>query len=93
MNRSARTNDRFSNTRKKDGSAGSGRGARSGGNGRRPSTPQGEFALPVTVTPALPAAATFGELDLPAELLKTLTSLGVNEPFPIQAATLPNSLA
>ncbi|MFJ9966265.1 DEAD/DEAH box helicase [Streptomyces avermitilis] len=92
MNRSARTNDRFSNTRK-DGSAGSGRGARSGGNGRRPSAPQGEFALPVTVTPALPAAATFGELGLPAELLKTLTSLGVNEPFPIQAATLPNSLA
>jgi superfamily II DNA/RNA helicase len=37
--------------------------------------------------------ATFGELDLPVELLETLTSLGVNEPFPIQAATLPNSLA
>ncbi|MGP4048132.1 DEAD/DEAH box helicase [Streptomyces sp. 2A115] len=114
MNRSARTNDRFSNTRKdstrkdgtrKDGFAGSDRGARfrpqgsgrpgarSGGKGPRPSAPQGEFALPVTITPALPAAVTFGELDLPAELLKVLTSLGMNEPFPIQAATLPNSLA
>ncbi|MEV0634528.1 DEAD/DEAH box helicase [Streptomyces sp. NPDC050619] len=54
---------------------------------------KGEFALPVTLTPALPAAATFGEMDLPVELLELLTSLGMNEPFPIQAATLPNSLA
>jgi superfamily II DNA/RNA helicase len=30
---------------------------------------------------------------MPVELLKMLTSLGVNEPFPIQGATLPNSLA
>ncbi|QJT00030.1 DEAD/DEAH box helicase [Streptomyces asoensis] len=52
-----------------------------------------EFALPVTVTPALPAAATFGELDMPAELLEMLAGHGLNEPFPIQAATLPNSLA
>ncbi|MEV7342141.1 DEAD/DEAH box helicase [Streptomyces sp. NPDC093544] len=104
MNRSARTNDRYSKTRK-DGFAGSDRGARlrpqgqdrpgarSGGNGRRPSAPQGEFALPVTITPGLPAVAAFSELDLPAELLKALTDLGVHEPFPIQAATLPNSLA
>ncbi|MCX5554867.1 DEAD/DEAH box helicase [Streptomyces sp. NBC_00038] len=104
MNRSARTNDRFSNSRK-DGYAGSDRGARfrpqgqdrpgarSGGNGRRPAAPQGEFALPDTITPGLPAVASFAELDLPVELLETLTSLGVNEPFPIQAATLPNSLA
>ncbi|MFD9326147.1 DEAD/DEAH box helicase [Streptomyces sp. NPDC060065] len=104
MNRSARTNDRFSKSRK-DGFAGSDRGARfrpqgqdrpgarSGGNGRRPAAPQGEFALPVTITPGLPPVASFDELDLPVELLKTLTSLGVNEPFPIQAATLPNSLA
>ncbi|MFD9390064.1 DEAD/DEAH box helicase [Streptomyces sp. NPDC060000] len=52
-----------------------------------------EFALPVTVTPALPAAATFGELDMPSELLEMLAGLGLHEPFPIQAATLPNSLA
>jgi superfamily II DNA/RNA helicase len=37
--------------------------------------------------------AAFSELGLPAELLETLTRLGVTEPFPIQAATLPNSLA
>ncbi|MGW0876167.1 DEAD/DEAH box helicase [Streptomyces sp. NPDC002740] len=52
-----------------------------------------EFALPVTVTPALPAAATFGELDMPAALLEMLAGHGLDEPFPIQAATLPNSLA
>ncbi|MEV6398214.1 DEAD/DEAH box helicase [Streptomyces sp. NPDC051907] len=100
MNRSTRKNDRYSNPRQ-GGSAGADRGARFRPQGRgqggparrRPSAPQGEFALPVTVTPALPAAATFGELDMPAELLKTLTGLDVTEPFPIQGATLPNSLA
>ncbi|MEV6028503.1 DEAD/DEAH box helicase [Streptomyces sp. NPDC052036] len=87
MSRSARTNDRFR-------SQGPGRpGVGPAETGRRPSAPKGEFALPVTVTPALPAVATFGELDMPVELLKMLTRLGVNEPFPIQAATLPNSLA
>ncbi|MEH0442209.1 DEAD/DEAH box helicase [Streptomyces sp. B21-102] len=87
VSRSARTNDRFR-------PQGRGRpGAAAGGGGRRPVAPQGEFAPPDTVTPALPAVATFGELDLPAELLNTLTELGVHEPFPIQAATLPNSLA
>ncbi|MCX4759938.1 DEAD/DEAH box helicase [Streptomyces sp. NBC_01275] len=57
------------------------------------SAPQGEFALPVAVTPPLPPAATFAELDMPVELSKTLTDLGLREPFPIQAATLPNALA
>lgn len=32
-------------------------------------------------------------MDMPAGLLKTLTAQGVTTPFPIQAATLPNSLA
>ncbi|MFF9912698.1 DEAD/DEAH box helicase [Streptomyces sp. NPDC013457] len=52
-----------------------------------------EFAPPVSHTPALPAVAAFGELDLPAEVLALLTELGVDTPFPIQAATLPNALA
>ncbi|MET9533675.1 MULTISPECIES: DEAD/DEAH box helicase [unclassified Streptomyces] len=110
MDRTARTNDRYSRTRT-GGGAGSGRGGfrsqapsrsggsgrsgapnRSGGRGRRPA-PQGEFALPVTITPALPPAASFADMELPPELLKMLTSLGMNEPFPIQSATLPNSLA
>ncbi|MGW0424200.1 DEAD/DEAH box helicase [Streptomyces sp. NPDC003015] len=99
MNRT-RTNDRYTRTR--NGSADSGRGGsrfgspaprRSGGQGRRPAAIQGEFALPKSVTPALPAVEGFAELDMPGELLVALGSEGVTVPFPIQAATLPNSLA
>ncbi|MEW2162643.1 DEAD/DEAH box helicase [Streptomyces sp. NPDC007084] len=61
---------------------------------RRPATaPRGEVATPRTVSPGLPPVTSFGELGLPAELLATLTGLGVTEPFPVQAATLPNALA
>ncbi|MFC8089905.1 DEAD/DEAH box helicase [Streptomyces sp. NPDC057301] len=67
--------------------------SRSVSTGRRSSAAQGEFALPATVTPALPAAATFGELDMPVALLEMLTSRDLTKPFPIQATTLPNSLA
>src|SRR6478735_3559627 len=66
---------------------------RSGGYGRRSGGVQGEFALPVTITPALPAAEAFADLDMPAPLLAALAAEGVTQPFPIQAATLPNSLA
>ncbi|MDI5909583.1 DEAD/DEAH box helicase, partial [Streptomyces sp. 12257] len=105
MNRT-RTNDRFARTR--NGSADSGRSggrfgspaprrsggpSRSGGQGRRPAAVQGEFALPHSVTPALPAVENFADLDMPGELLAALGSEGVTVPFPIQAATLPNSLA
>ncbi|WP_374991094.1 DEAD/DEAH box helicase [Streptomyces sp. LHD-70] len=76
------------------------RGTRNGGNtNRRKATPrravpsQGEFAVPESVTPALPAVTSFAELDLPEALLGTLAAQGVTEPFPIQGATLPNSLA
>ncbi|MEU6055479.1 DEAD/DEAH box helicase [Streptomyces xanthochromogenes] len=55
--------------------------------------PQGEFTLPETLTPALPAVEAFADLDMSAALLKTLDAQGVTEPFPIQGATLPNSLA
>ncbi|MFJ6384091.1 DEAD/DEAH box helicase [Kitasatospora sp. NPDC092039] len=65
----------------------SGRGA-----GRGPS-PSGEFAMPVSTTPALPAAESFDELDMPKALLPVLARRGVTAPFPIQAETLPNSLA
>lgn len=105
MNRT-RTNDRFARTRngstapgkngKRFGSSSSGRSGgpvRSNGHGRRPAASQGEFALPKTITPALPAAASFADLDMPTELLAALDSQGVTAPFPIQAATLPNSLA
>ncbi|MEU3297291.1 DEAD/DEAH box helicase [Streptomyces longwoodensis] len=45
-----------------------------------------------TTTPALPPAASFADLPLPAQVLRTLDELGVREPFPIQAATLPDAL-
>ncbi|MEI5101118.1 DEAD/DEAH box helicase [Streptomyces sp. PmtG] len=57
------------------------------------SSSPGEFRLPESTTPALPAVDDFAGLDMPAALLKTLTAQGVTTPFPIQAATLPNSLA
>ncbi|CAL9541050.1 ATP-dependent RNA helicase DeaD [Streptomyces sp. enrichment culture] len=65
---------------------------RSSAPSRRPAARQGEFALPETITPALPAVASFADLDMPAGLLGALGSEGVTVPFPIQAATLPNSL-
>ncbi|MBR7828803.1 DEAD/DEAH box helicase [Actinospica sp. MGRD01-02] len=89
--------------------SGAGRGARSGGSAygsrsgggqrtsgasaRQGSAGRTEFALPVTVAPALPAAESFAELDMPKALLAMLTRQGVTSPFPIQAATLPNTLA
>ncbi|MFG2718526.1 DEAD/DEAH box helicase [Streptomyces sp. NPDC048416] len=103
-----RTNDRFARTRNgsADSRTGGGRGgsssssprrsggpARSGGYGRRPGAVQGEFALPRTITPALPAVEAFGELGMPEQLLAELARQGVTVPFPIQGATLPNSLA
>ncbi|MGW5777029.1 DEAD/DEAH box helicase [Streptomyces sp. NPDC003863] len=63
--------------------------------GRRPAAPPPpqEFTPPETVTPALPPVASFEDLDMPAALVRTLAEQGVTEPFPIQAATLPNSIA
>ncbi|WP_282692338.1 DEAD/DEAH box helicase [Streptomyces sp. CC208A] len=52
-----------------------------------------EFSMPESATPALPAAEDFAGLDMPAGLLATLTAQGVTTPFPIQGATLPDSLA
>ncbi|MGI5338806.1 DEAD/DEAH box helicase [Streptomyces sp. CA-181903] len=72
-------------------------GTRGGQSARRRPAPSAdgpaEFETPVSTTPALPPVESFGELGLPAGLLSTLTREGVTAPFPIQAATLPNSLA
>ncbi|MFE1319654.1 DEAD/DEAH box helicase [Kitasatospora phosalacinea] len=62
------------------------------GGGAGPASRQ-EFAVPVCTVPALPAVGSFEELELPGELLTILARRGVTAPFPIQAATLPNSLA
>lgn len=48
---------------------------------------------PQTVVPGLPPVESFGALGLPPELMKTMIGLGVKQPFPIQAVTLPNALA
>ncbi|MER7477682.1 DEAD/DEAH box helicase [Streptomyces sp. NPDC126510] len=80
----SRTRDRYAR--------GDGADRRSRSHGSR-RAPQGEFAPPKTVTPPLPAVEAFADLDLPAQLLATLGREGVTAPFPIQAATLPNSLA
>ncbi|MGW0551969.1 DEAD/DEAH box helicase [Streptomyces altiplanensis] len=63
------------------------------GKPRRATAPQGELSTLQTVAPGLPPAESFDALGLPPELMKTMTGLGVKEPFPIQAATLPNALA
>ncbi|MFE2250159.1 DEAD/DEAH box helicase, partial [Streptomyces lavendulae] len=77
-----------------------GRGAAQGrpkaGAGRQKSAPVArpqEFTMPEPLTPALPPVAAFEDMDMPEALLKTLAAQGVTEPFPIQAATLPNSVA
>ncbi|MEU7556526.1 DEAD/DEAH box helicase [Streptomyces sp. NPDC044571] len=77
-----------------------GRGAAQGrpkaGAGRQKSAPVArpqEFTMPEPLAPALPPVAAFEDMDMPEALLKTLAAQGVTEPFPIQAATLPNSLA
>ncbi|WP_431782220.1 DEAD/DEAH box helicase [Streptomyces chumphonensis] len=101
MNRT-RSNDRFSQRSGGSGRVGrprpsgagrSGRSGGSGGSGRRPVPVQGEFAPPRTLTPPLPAVESFADLDMPAPLLTALGAEGVTVPFPIQGATLPNTLA
>ncbi|MFE4171473.1 DEAD/DEAH box helicase [Streptomyces sp. NPDC056909] len=68
------------------GRSGAGRTDRAG-------APRGELSVPEPVAPGLPPAESFAELDLPPELVKAMTAHAVREPFPIQAATLPNALA
>jgi superfamily II DNA/RNA helicase len=109
MNRTTRTNDRYPRTGDSGGlSQGAGfrsqaprrsnagrtttTTGRSAGRGSRPAL-QGEFAMPISSTPSLPAVAAFADLDLPAPLSAALRVEGLVVPFPIQAATLPNSLA
>jgi superfamily II DNA/RNA helicase len=46
-----------------------------------------------TTTATTTASATFAELGVPARLVTGLDAAGITAPFPIQAATLPDSLA
>ncbi|MDJ0467077.1 DEAD/DEAH box helicase [Streptomyces sp. H27-C3] len=63
------------------------------GKTQRATALRGELSTPQAVIPGLPPAESFDSLGLPPELMNTLIGLGVKEPFPIQAATLPNALA
>ncbi|MBB1244144.1 DEAD/DEAH box helicase [Streptomyces durbertensis] len=100
MARSTRRGGRQSATRTGSGNpppAGTPRGgagaSRGGGRRRGGRAAGGEFTAPVSQTPPLPAVDDFAALGLPAHLLRVLGEQGVSAPFPIQAATLPNSLA
>ncbi|MFE6780137.1 DEAD/DEAH box helicase [Streptomyces sp. NPDC057676] len=96
MNRSTRSTERSPRSGQGQPRTGGRSRPRPQGQGRRKAAPvagHAEFALPVTTTPALPAVESFAELDMPAALLTVLAESGVSAPFPIQAATLPNSLA
>ncbi|WP_030789173.1 DEAD/DEAH box helicase [Streptomyces sp. NRRL S-920] len=90
----ARTNDRSSRARGRTGAPSrSGGPSRGGGYGRRSGASSAEFAPPKTLTPALPAVEAFADLDLPERLHASLAAQGMRVPFPIQGATLPNTLA
>ncbi|MDX5565966.1 DEAD/DEAH box helicase, partial [Streptomyces sp. ID05-04B] len=91
MNRD-RTNRAYGRPGGSRGTGRSGVSRRSHGYGNR-SAASAEFALPKTMTPALRAVESFAELALPQPLLAALGQEGVSVPFPIQGATLPNSLA
>jgi superfamily II DNA/RNA helicase len=95
MNRTRSTRGRANRTNDRGGNAAAGRsgGPRRSNGPRNGQATGGEFALPKTLTPALPAVASFADLAMPAPLLTTLGREGVTAPFPIQAATLPNTLA
>jgi superfamily II DNA/RNA helicase len=43
--------------------------------------------------PAAPQPCSFAELGVPARLVAALAAGGITEPFPVQAATLPDALA
>ncbi|WP_329229492.1 DEAD/DEAH box helicase [Streptomyces canus] len=88
MNRTRRTGNNGNNTSRFRSSRGA-----SHQRSRPAAAPGGEFTLPTTVTEALPAVEAFADLDLPERLQAALRAEGVTTPFPIQAATLPNSLA
>ncbi|GAB2915522.1 DEAD/DEAH box helicase [Streptomyces heilongjiangensis] len=64
-------------------------GATHGGSAEPGAGPGREAEAP----PRQPAAVSFAGLGLPAPVLRTLDARGVREPFPIQAATLPDALA
>ena len=79
---------------------GRGRGGRPVGDqpNRPQAAPQAAVPAPVVVpvgadATVLPTDTTFAALGVPAPLVEVLTASGIASPFPIQVATLPDSLA
>jgi len=83
---------------------GRGRGGRPAGdqptqhNPARTQAPRDVVPAPVVVpvgadATVLPTDTTFAALGVPAPLVEVLTASGITSPFPIQVATLPDSLA
>jgi len=62
---------------------------------RSPAAPAAPTPVPSASSAVASSAssASFAELGVPAPLVDTLAKLGVTSPFPIQSATLPDSLA
>jgi superfamily II DNA/RNA helicase len=87
--------------RRRRGGRGRGTGPRPEGQQSAPRTQhRAEETVPVApVVPlgadatVLPTDSTFAELGVPAPLVEVLTASGITAPFPIQVATLPDTLA
>jgi superfamily II DNA/RNA helicase len=87
--------------RRRRGGRGRGAGPRPEGQQSAPRAQQrAEETVPVTtvvpvgdVATVLPTDTTFEALGVPAPLVEVLTASGITAPFPIQVATLPDTLA
>src|SRR3954468_3859757 len=86
-------------TRNRRRRGGRGRGARPAGDQQaRVTAAPAAVPTPATVpagdvATVLPTDTTFDALGVPAPLVEVLTASGITAPFPIQVATLPDSLA
>ena len=60
---------------------------------RRRRTSTGKPAQSQPATPTAPSSATFTDLGVPTSLSTVLATQGITSPFPIQTATLPDSMA
>src|SRR3954453_4808477 len=73
------------------------RGGRGRGQGAAPASVQPLVTAPVVpagdAPPVLPPDPPFDALGVPAPLVEVLAASGITAPFPIQVATLPDSLA
>ena len=83
--------------RRRRGGRGRGAGPRPEGQQSAPRADERVPAAPVVPVGAdatvLPTDATFAQLGVPAPLVEVLTASGITAPFPIQVATLPDTLA